>query len=794
MSLSSFQPSVLRRAARRYRPIFLAAAIQVVAVATVGGVPCREIPELSIARTMLGALPAADQSLREAVVESTLARMPGVGETFLSALMSWEYLTSGWVDPGFGGQPTSLAEGTVYNNRQYGYMYAMPTTVSVSSAGFRTSGQFFTSPLILDLSRDGVPDVIDGAWEPHAGMDLNGPRILFDINGDGFPELTEWVGPSDGLLVAPETASSVGGGASGDLTWTGPLSGRDLLGSAGGYGDGFEKLAGRFDADLDGFVSGAELAGLFIWRDLNQDAVIQPGELVTLQDLSLTALRLPAAGTCVGSFESSSGQGAVWDWWPSYLQGYRVWAPGTAVPPSLAQLTSLSLPRLSYPGTSLTPGADGRISAASLSAAGLDFQTVRMVGLSPSGSWLVMQDRMPGVTNVAAGVVRRLWILPVPGAVGTVIPRIVPVPATDILQFVFADDGTAFLITDNGSRLLKLNLTTGALTQVYEAGDGVAGFRFGPRAFRGAAGVCFSGWFHDAGLASRHESIVSLTTGAGAPTLEEAVDHDLVLAGVASLGVVACEIPVGPQYFHFVVRTTDGNALLVTSRDGVVTVADDNVLASGLAVSGDRVLYFRRTADQSVPEVRVYDAVSGEIQVLGIGDYCYPYLVDGGNVACVASLDWTAGSLTLWKAPVAVGASLQPVVTMTDIGAVRVSTDGQVLACLGPDGLYVGTMTPSDVQSVERRTLQLSQNCPNPFNPQTTIRFELPEAGPARLSVFDVAGRLVRELVEADLSAGSHDVVWDGRDAAGRGVSSGSYLARLEFGGKVETMRMGLVR
>jgi parallel beta-helix repeat protein len=83
---------------------------------------------------------------------------------------------------------------------------------------------------------------------------------------------------------------------------------------------------------------------------------------------------------------------------------------------------------------------------------------------------------------------------------------------------------------------------------------------------------------------------------------------------------------------------------------------------------------------------------------------------------------------------------------------------------------------------------------PNPFNPRTTIRFRLPDAGAARLDIFDVAGRLVRTLVDAELTPGDHEATWDGRDAAGRDVGSGSYLARLGFGGRVETARLGLVR
>jgi carboxypeptidase T len=91
-----------------------------------------------------------------------------------------------------------------------------------------------------------------------------------------------------------------------------------------------------------------------------------------------------------------------------------------------------------------------------------------------------------------------------------------------------------------------------------------------------------------------------------------------------------------------------------------------------------------------------------------------------------------------------------------------------------------------------RMTLHGSR--PNPFNPRTTIAFDLPEATAVRLRIFDVRGALVRALVEAELPRGSHQAVWDGRDASGRGVASGNYFARLEARGEAETVRLSLVR
>jgi hypothetical protein len=90
--------------------------------------------------------------------------------------------------------------------------------------------------------------------------------------------------------------------------------------------------------------------------------------------------------------------------------------------------------------------------------------------------------------------------------------------------------------------------------------------------------------------------------------------------------------------------------------------------------------------------------------------------------------------------------------------------------------------------------LRLYSAAPNPFNPRTTIRFDLPAAGNARLAIYDVAGRLVKVLVEGEIPAGSHEAAWDGRDSTGRSAPSGSYLARLVAGGKVEAVRLSLVR
>ena len=85
-------------------------------------------------------------------------------------------------------------------------------------------------------------------------------------------------------------------------------------------------------------------------------------------------------------------------------------------------------------------------------------------------------------------------------------------------------------------------------------------------------------------------------------------------------------------------------------------------------------------------------------------------------------------------------------------------------------------------------------NHPNPFNPLTRIRFDLPAAGHARLEIFDLQGRLVRHLLADDLPAGPQSVVWNGRDDVGRAAGSGVYFGRLVFGDQVVQRKMVLLK
>jgi endonuclease I len=90
--------------------------------------------------------------------------------------------------------------------------------------------------------------------------------------------------------------------------------------------------------------------------------------------------------------------------------------------------------------------------------------------------------------------------------------------------------------------------------------------------------------------------------------------------------------------------------------------------------------------------------------------------------------------------------------------------------------------------------LVLHQNAPNPFNPSTTISYELNNAGRVDLRVYDLSGRLVRTIYQGAEEAGTHQKHWAGRDQSGRAVGSGVYFYRLQAGSDVETRRMLLAK
>ena len=120
--------------------------------------------------------------------------------------------------------------------------------------------------------------------------------------------------------------------------------------------------------------------------------------------------------------------------------------------------------------------------------------------------------------------------------------------------------------------------------------------------------------------------------------------------------------------------------------------------------------------------------------------------------------------------------------------------------CRSNDAFIFGVdnfdLNPSatDDPGVPALTTELSGNYPNPFNPETTIRYSLRDAGPVSIGIYNLKGQLVKTLVHETKAAGTYNVVWTGTDQNGRAVSSGVYYYKMNAGSYSSSRKMILVK
>jgi hypothetical protein len=166
------------------------------------------------------------------------------------------------------------------------------------------------------------------------------------------------------------------------------------------------------------------------------------------------------------------------------------------------------------------------------------------------------------------------------------------------------------------------------------------------------------------------------------------------------------------------------------------------------------------------------------------------------QISGAANLIGTSG----WDAPRS-AITFNPVGTLYGVYGINLVTIGQVFGeptVVGPTGIdnLVGIAMRTDVGSLDAasveelpREFKLLQNCPNPFNPVTLIRFDLPASGDVRIAVCDLLGREVAVLVDERKSAGKHEVAFDGSSLA-----SGMYVYRMRSGTSVLTRKMMVIK
>jgi hypothetical protein len=114
-----------------------------------------------------------------------------------------------------------------------------------------------------------------------------------------------------------------------------------------------------------------------------------------------------------------------------------------------------------------------------------------------------------------------------------------------------------------------------------------------------------------------------------------------------------------------------------------------------------------------------------------------------------------------------------------------------LLGCVIGGVLYGDTSIPLGINQINNSITQfsLSQNCPNPFNPVTKIKFDLPKSIRVKLVVFDILGRRIETLMDENKKSGYYEVNWDGSH-----YSSGVYIYVLTAGDYKERKKMVLLK
>lgn len=108
---------------------------------------------------------------------------------------------------------------------------------------------------------------------------------------------------------------------------------------------------------------------------------------------------------------------------------------------------------------------------------------------------------------------------------------------------------------------------------------------------------------------------------------------------------------------------------------------------------------------------------------------------------------------------------------------------------------FRGTLTSvAETPAITPTELTLYPNFPNPFNPATTIRYQLRETGKVKIVLYNLLGEEVRNLFEGRQTAGIHTLSWDGRNKHGLNSSSGVYLCRIDSGNRTVTRKLLLLR
>lgn len=170
--------------------------------------------------------------------------------------------------------------------------------VETGEGAYRITFWETNTPIVLDMDGDGKLEASGGMWLPHP-LAKDAKTVAFDLTGNGFNEVIEWVGSNDGILLTYTEGEAV--------------TGNNLFGKAGGYENGYEKMM-TLDENKDKKLTGEELSTLSVWKD-DGNAKVDKGEVVSVAGLGITEIGIEPVNM-VSYFIQNDVKKTLWDWHP----------------------------------------------------------------------------------------------------------------------------------------------------------------------------------------------------------------------------------------------------------------------------------------------------------------------------------------------------------------------------------------------------------------------------------------------------------------------------------------------